>query len=511
MRYRIVVIGLLLLTSVSSCGVLSNIMAYTVTLDNRMPINHQIISGNRIYIVKQDFNLHGEKVNIPEGCTLKFISGSIRNGTLSGAKTVVQTETTRPIFYDLKLTGTFTAKEFPINAFITDKLDYFYGFLQAFSGTELYLTDDYRVMQFQGEIDRIFPEYINIDGRGHKICLYSFGAYKVKKCKIRNITVESCYNIEPESGWKKDKYNFGIVGGKESSIEFKNVTFTKECDFAYIRGFKNLEISDCIGEGSYFFIYECDNILFYNNKIANAPEGFHSIGGGDASNKVQIFDNHFLNINGGGIILTGGLKYNVNIVKNELVNVGSGGAAKSCINIHPGGTTIVKGNKIIANKGAATLDIDAARINYYSDRTSVSVEDNVIENIEGDTSIHNIALVGLGKLYFMNNKVRDQRVYFWDTPYMEFCNNTVSFTKGFDASTEIGVMSTGETTVNKPYQHVFENNFFDIPESTGTVHFKYRSNEPIRIVGKGNKYSSPVDFVDQYKMFEASGDIKIYK
>lgn len=40
--------------------------------------------ANTIYEIKYDFDLRGETIEIPEGCTLKFDGGTLTNGTLSG-------------------------------------------------------------------------------------------------------------------------------------------------------------------------------------------------------------------------------------------------------------------------------------------------------------------------------------------------------------------------------------------------------------------------------------------
>ncbi len=475
-------------------------------------LSDQLTQRYTTYEVGTDFVLKGQVVAIPEGCTLVFNGGTLSNGTLVGSNTTILLKQESPVFDDVKLKGSFKAEEFPLNAYKSNKLDYFYSFLQAFSGTSLYLTDDYSVTEFLGESDCTIPTNLTIDGRGHKLTLYSFGAYMVKHCSIKDITIECRNNIAPKNRWKSDKFTFGIVGNESiSTLELNNVSFTKECGYAYLRGFAKLDIANCTEEGSYFFVYDCENVNFNNNSIKNAANGYYSIGKQSASGQVRIHDNHFRNIKGGGIILTGGLKYNVSITNNILEKVGGGGATKACINIHPRGTINVSKNIIVANVGAVTLDIDAAGNGYFSDETVVTVEKNDIRSVSGDTSIHGMALVGLGKLYFRNNKIKDQLFYFWDTPYMEFTNNTVAFSKGFDKNTTIGKMSTHETTEKKTYNHIYKNNVFDIPYAKSYVKFEYLSKAPVQIKGVGNTYSTRVDFVDQYKKFKASGDIKIYK
>lgn len=481
-----------------SCGVSSGMMATA--------------QGNKVYVVKEDWDLKGEKVSLPQGCTLKFEGGSIKNGTLVGNGTLVKMEQEGIAFDDVVLQGSFVAEEFPINAYCTNNLDYFYGFLQAFSGANLYLTDDYSATEYLGISDGTTPRSLNIDGMGHKLTLYSFGAYKVQQGSIKNVTIDCRNNIDPKNKWKQDRFTFGVVGEfDKSALKMENVIFTKECGFAYIRGFKKLEVSRCKENGSYFFVYDCNEVSFHNNSIVNAANGYYSIGRMTEAGKVEIRDNEFCNIKGGGVILSGGLKYNVSITKNVLENVGGGGAMKACINIHPRGTINVCRNRIVANKGATTLDIDAAGEKYFSNKTTVTVENNIIRNVAGDISIHSMALVGLGKLYFRHNEIKDQLFYFWDTPYMEFCNNTMAYSKGFDNNVNIGKMSTHAVTEGMDYQHIYRDNVFDIPSSKGYVKFEYLSKAKVRIKGERNRYSKPVSFVDQYKKFEATGDIRIYK
>ena len=492
-----VVIGLVLIAVFCSCRVSSNSIGTT--------------QENKIYVIRQDWDLKGNTVHLPIGCTLKFKGGSISNGTLIGNGTVVKMERNGQLFNDVILKGSFTAKSFPINAYNTNKLDYLYSFLQAFSGTDLYLTDDYSVTEYLRVVDGTTPERLSIDGKGHKLTLYSFGAYKVKLCSIKNITIECRNNIEPKNKWKSDKFAFGVVGSFDNStLVLSNVTITKETSFAYIRGFKSLDISECKEDGSYFFVYDCNNVSFHNNCIENAANGYYSIGRMTESGQVKIYDNTLKNISGGGVILSGGLKYNVTISNNTLDHVGGGNAMKSCINIHPRGTILVCKNKIVVNKGASSLDIDAARDEFYDDATTVTVKNNEIESAADDATLNGMALVGLAKLYFKNNKIIDQRFSFWDTPYMEFTGNTVEFSRGFEKSTEIGTMSTHETTETKDYNHIFRNNVFNIPYTKGTVHFRYQSKVPVKVIGEGNIYSEPVEFVDQNQNFKASGDIKIY-
>ena len=94
---------------------------------------------------------------------------------------------------------------------------------------------------------------------------------------------------------------------------------------------------------------------------------------------------------------------------------------------------------------------------------------------------------------------------------MEFKGNTVTYTSDLGSSAEIGSMSAHETTENKEYWHIYRNNVYNIPADKGSARIRYQTKTPVRIVGKGNTYSGTVNFVDQYKKLDATGDIKIYK
>lgn len=44
---------------------------------------------NTIYEIRYDFDLNGEKITIPEGCTLDFQGGSMSNGTVTVRNTKI--------------------------------------------------------------------------------------------------------------------------------------------------------------------------------------------------------------------------------------------------------------------------------------------------------------------------------------------------------------------------------------------------------------------------------------
>ena len=63
---------------------------------------------NTIYVIRYDFDLDREIIEIKQGCTLKFEGGSLINGTLKGTNTIINNDATL-IFNNIDLLGNFYA------------------------------------------------------------------------------------------------------------------------------------------------------------------------------------------------------------------------------------------------------------------------------------------------------------------------------------------------------------------------------------------------------------------
>lgn len=59
------------------------------------------------YVIRYDFDLNGETLEVPEGCCLLFEGGSLNDGSLSGNNTRIQADTPDQIFSDMDFSGTF--------------------------------------------------------------------------------------------------------------------------------------------------------------------------------------------------------------------------------------------------------------------------------------------------------------------------------------------------------------------------------------------------------------------
>lgn len=76
-----------------------------VVLNPRKPFSEQVKVPNTIYEIYNNFNLNGETVTIPYGCTLFFSGGCLNNGTLIGYNTQIKVLDRMPVFSDVIIAG----------------------------------------------------------------------------------------------------------------------------------------------------------------------------------------------------------------------------------------------------------------------------------------------------------------------------------------------------------------------------------------------------------------------
>lgn len=76
---------------------------------------HMMRKPNTIYIIQYDYCLAGQTIEVPENCVLDFQGGSLRNGTIIGASSII--ESNSRCFIDIVFTGYFFSS-FKLNWFI---------------------------------------------------------------------------------------------------------------------------------------------------------------------------------------------------------------------------------------------------------------------------------------------------------------------------------------------------------------------------------------------------------
>ena len=66
---------------------------------------------NTIFEIRYDFDLNGEEITIPEGCTLDFQGGSLSNGILIGNNTSIQSPPIKIFDVNIELRGSWSISE----------------------------------------------------------------------------------------------------------------------------------------------------------------------------------------------------------------------------------------------------------------------------------------------------------------------------------------------------------------------------------------------------------------
>ena len=236
-------------------------------------INTQFNSENTIYEIRYKYDLQGKTLVLPVGTTLKFVGGSIVNGTLLGNNTTIEAQPYQ--IFDTKLSGTWSSNSFYTEWFgakgdgITDDTSAFKKTIESFatsSGVIRLLTKTYCITS----IDLTGFSNISIEGennadilqyRGSAIlkvindieyAIRTVGPYKRgfelpskfgKSILIKNLFID-CNN----------KAKFGINCKREISIENVLVRFAKEDGIVLESGsypvyLKHVKVTSCGGNG----------------------------------------------------------------------------------------------------------------------------------------------------------------------------------------------------------------------------------------------------------------------
>lgn len=91
-----------------------------IVLGKNILTQSMINDANTRYIIQYDYDLNGETISIPEGCTLDFQGGSISNGSITLHSTKLQGN---PIIKDIIISGTCTNSVIHVGWFSEDNFN----------------------------------------------------------------------------------------------------------------------------------------------------------------------------------------------------------------------------------------------------------------------------------------------------------------------------------------------------------------------------------------------------
>ena len=81
-------------------------------VDGKNVLTQEMVSqADTVYEIRYDFDLNGETIDIPEGCTLYFRGGSIRNGNITGNDTYVDSAAYN-IFKNIIMSGVYSGRAY---------------------------------------------------------------------------------------------------------------------------------------------------------------------------------------------------------------------------------------------------------------------------------------------------------------------------------------------------------------------------------------------------------------
>lgn len=255
---------------------------------------------NTIYEIRYDFDLNGEAIEIPEGCTLKFKGGTFAKGKIKGNSTQIIAKK-ESVFANVTITGTWENTEsYPewFNAKgdgVSDDRDAINNAVKVskkvvFDGSKAYALlaykDDIIADKRSGIIvkdDTILEgnqctlKVINYNNLGYNaICCYD-----VSNVSIRNFNVIGDRTKEIESS--KNEYGYGIGIHGSSNITISNC-YTCNCmgDGIYIASknnntgdefnSKHIIVQNCKSEKNYrnaLSLICCEDVRFYNSEFIN--------------------------------------------------------------------------------------------------------------------------------------------------------------------------------------------------------------------------------------------------
>ena len=117
-----------------------------VILKDDMPLHCQMNTDNTTYIIRLDFDLNGDTLNIPFHSILKFEGGGLNNGTIVGDNSIINAKKTR-IFTDVRVCGFWANANVYSDWFDFSKanndfeMQSLFGLAKGESLTHLYLKD----------------------------------------------------------------------------------------------------------------------------------------------------------------------------------------------------------------------------------------------------------------------------------------------------------------------------------------------------------------------------------
>ena len=222
--------------------------------------------SNSVYEITNTFDLKGQEIRLPEGCTLMFKGGKLVNGTLKGNHCVVKASPTC-IFETVKLLGSWVNEEAYPEWFganreeQNDDTEAIFLFLDAHIGRHLIFNGQYRLNNSQLRHAQI--DSVQIDG-GEFICFGAGLHLTGDNIVIRNV---SLHGVNKPSSSKLNYSHTGLsLRGNNNVVENVEVYNINSCGIRV--GGKGIEIYNVYSHDNQIGMVVSNNTR--NIKISNS-------------------------------------------------------------------------------------------------------------------------------------------------------------------------------------------------------------------------------------------------
>lgn len=242
-----------------------------------------ILKAHSVVAISSEWNLEGKSVILPDGITLKFVSGKISNGTLIGANTKISGNI-KGIFDKVKISGTWSVSDILTSMFVN--LDYdnslrdifaltnsaIYNRVTIEKGNYYFLLNDTQKngITINSKTDIVIEGNLILKANG----LRSYDILKVIGSDITITGSGSLIGDLPSHIDNGGEWGMGIYLKKASNVTISGITI-RDCwgDCVYVGGnSQNILIDNCCldhGRRQGISVTYGSNVTLSNLKITN--------------------------------------------------------------------------------------------------------------------------------------------------------------------------------------------------------------------------------------------------
>lgn len=417
--------------------------ADTVTSDVTYPAIESALAlkmtkANIIYKITRYYDLGHGTLTIPAGCTLDFQGGSLNNGVVIGNNTRVLQQ----FKGNAQLKGSFNSNE----VYVTQQN--IQNVIGIFDCNKFILTSDITLTE---GLNITTNFNIIIDGNNTTLKVPYINLIS-NNTEARLCITDTNISITGNTLYGSDSVGFAAIGFAQSELynSFIEDSYANQHSTLYLRGsnviIDTLSVSST-SQNNRVLLYSAPDVILKNSKFNNLR--MVSYTGVTSESNYCIIDNNILIDCLGGIILSGGIKYNITISNNKLYNCGSGGAEQAAINVHGGDGTIIIDNNIVQESNGVFLDLDSSVSGAVSGNGLFYVTNNVFETdtVEDNNSV---LLWYLPKCFVSGNRMKISSVKYRNSN-IYFSNNMFEVYK---ASTDTTFTVAGEYSITY-FQNIF--------------------------------------------------------